>query len=290
MRITDTRTYRFYLEQLAQNRQATNRSLEQFSDQKRVRRVSDDPAAASESLSLRARLVRTQGLTESGKSARAQLAELERAIGAAIGLVTEAHTKATAAASDTQQTSATVQADEIDSLRDQLLVLANSEFRGTYLFSGTETLTTSFDSTGTYAGNSAAAQAPIESGQTVGVTLDGSQVFQGAGDLFATLSNLSTAIRNGDSATIQTSITELDAELDHLSLGRGQVGNRWNRVDNTLTRLGDEQLSLQTRISQIEDVPLEQIILDLSSLDTSYQALSSAGARIFSRSLFDYLG
>jgi flagellar hook-associated protein 3 FlgL len=183
-----------------------------------------------------------------------------------------------------------VMAVEVEKVRDQLLSLANTSQGGRYLFGGTETLTVPFDSAGLYAGNDDEVRAAIDSDMTVGVTVSGGRAFQAGGDIFTTLTDLADALRNDDTAAMQTLIVDLKAEMDNVSEVRGETGARLELIDRTLNGIADEQLHLQTRIVELEDIDLEEVAVQLASADSSFQSLSVAGARVLGRSLFDYLG
>ena len=290
MRVTDTALFRQFLGSLSSSRSRAGSALNAIADGKRVRTGSDDPAGARISIELRGRLVRTEGYLRSGASARFDLSTIDNAISEVTTVLIDVRSKALAGASSVADDAGPVLAAEIDEFRDALLALANSEQGGRHLFGGTETLTAPFDSAGVYAGNGDATEASLDSGSSVEVTLDGSDVFQGAGDIFQTLSDLSTALVANDSVAIQGILVDLNNELDHLGEVHTRVGTRLQSIDQVRNRILDEQVLLQERVIEIEGADLAELAVELSSAANSSDALSAAGARVLGRSLFDFLG
>lgn len=290
MRVTDTSLFRLFVARLGENKSTLDAALATLADGKRVRQAGDDPSGARASLELRGQLVRNQGYLRSAATSRSTLETVDDVLGAAFNLVTEARTKTLAGASSTQVSANDVIATEIDDLRASLLSLANTQQQGRSLFAGTETLTVAFDSAGVYGGNADESRAPIGPDSTVGTTLDGQNVFQGAGDLFATLDDISTALRADDSAALEPLLDDLNAELDHLLQARTDVGTRLQAIDRATGLLEQEQLRLQRDVSGIEDADLAEAVVRLNAAAVSRDALSQAAVRVLGRSLFDFLG
>ncbi len=291
MRVSDASFIRQFLAGLRSSRTDISRALEQLADQKRVRVASDDPVAAHTSLNLRGTAVRLDGYIRTAGTARFDLATVDGVLGEATNLVTAARTEAMAGATDALGDVGAIRAETVEALRDQLLLLANTEQNGRYLFAGTETLTAPFDAAGTYAGDDNEVLAPIDPKQQVAVTLSGREVFQGAaGDLLQTLDDLATALRAGDHAAIEAQIPVLRRQLDHLGEVRAEVGHRMVLIDNAVARNEDQLLRLRQRISELEDAPLEETAVRLTAADNQLRALSGTASRVLGRSLFDFLG
>jgi flagellar hook-associated protein 3 FlgL len=281
---------RHFLDGLLSARERSARAVEGLTDGKRVRSASDDPVAAQTSLTLRARLARLEGMDRSAEAARADLATLDRTLGEVASILSEAETEAMAGASFPHDTANDVHARTIEALRDQLLALANTSQSGRFLYGGTETLTQPFAADGTYGGDDAEAVANIDLGQQVGVTLSGRRVFVDGEDLFNLLDDLAQALRDNRTDDVAALIPGLERGLDHVVALRAEIGVRAQEVDATFERRADEGFELVKRISELEDVDVERVALDLQAALTSSEALSTAAARVLGRSLFDYLG
>jgi len=290
MRVGDSSLFQTFLRYLQRNKTIVGEGVRKLSDGKEVRKASDDPAGARSSLTLRGRLVRIQGVQRSGERARFDLSTIDQTLGQAIGMVTQARTLAMAGASETTVDGNPNRAVEVGHIREEVLSLANTYQDGRYLFGGTETLTVPFNPDGTYNGNSDTVKAPVDAGQEVEATVDGGAAFQGPSDLFQLLDDLETALQANDSATIQSLIPQFTEQIDYLGQLRSGVGVQMNRVDDFASRQEDEKLRLLTRISEIEDAPLDEVIFELTAAQTTTQALSATAAKTLGRSLFDFIG
>jgi flagellar hook-associated protein 3 FlgL len=275
---------------LRDNKGSINRSLGQLADGKRVRVASDDPSGARVALEIRGRLIRTEGYRRSANAAVYDLDTVEESLGTVLNVLVDIRSEAMAGASGTVQDANDIRATEVEALRNQLLLLANTSQNGRYLFGGTETLTRPFDDTGAYQGNGQEVQASIDEELSVGVTLAGDEIFQGGGDIFTTLSDLADALRNDDSAAIQSLISDLNGEMDHVNEIRTKIGTRQQLLQRTLDDIDSEQFRLQSRIAEIENVDFEQVAVELSAANSNFESISLSGARALGLSLFDYLG
>jgi flagellar hook-associated protein 3 FlgL len=290
VRVGDATLYARFLSGLRIHKQSLSDSLQALADGKRVRSASDDPPGAHASLALRARLTRIEGFDRSAQAARTDLATLDRVLGEITNLLTSARAEAMAGASGDVDDANDVRAGAIDAIRAQVLSLANVQQNGRYLFAGTETLTVPFAQDGTYSGNDAEVQAPIDSNQQVGATLSGQQVFIDGGDLLAHLEDLADALRDNRTDDVGNLIPDLTADLERIIQFHANVGTRMERIDRALERHGDEGVDLARRIAEIEDVDLEEVIVALQEAQVGTDALSAAAARVLGRSLFDYIG
>ena len=290
MKVSDASLYYRFLSGLDDGRRRLSRAVDQISDGKRVRTAFDDPAGAHTALALRGRLVQIQGYDRTAQSARSDLTTMDAALNEVGNLLNSARTEAMAGASGIAGTTNQARADKIDSLRQELLGLANTAQNGRYLFAGTATGTTPFEVDGTYHGDDAEVAVPVDAQETVPGTLSGNSAFKQGEDIFQVLSDLSTALRTNQQTDVSTTITRLRTAIDDVAQVRGNVGSRINRIDDLVNRHGDETTRLKTRIGEIEDVNMDQAVVDLQAAQTSREALSASAVRVLGRSLFDYLG
>jgi flagellar hook-associated protein 3 FlgL len=277
-----------YLRGIETQRFATERALESLADNRRVRQASDDPAAAHESLNLRGRAARLEGLQRTAAMARFDLESIEGVLGQVYDVMSSARTKALAGGSTT--TDGGAMAEEIEALRGQLMGLSRTHQNGRYLFGGTSTLAPPFDATDSYVGDDAEVQVPLDETATVGSTLSGRRVFLDGGDLPQTLTDLATAMRAGDSAAINALIPVMTQALDHLNAIRADVGGRLQEIEATVDRHAAEGVRVARRLGELEDAGIERVVTQLTSSQTALSALSAGAANVLGRSLFDYLG
>ncbi|MBI4880480.1 MAG: flagellar hook-associated protein FlgL [Planctomycetes bacterium] len=162
------------------------RAQSQISTGKRVRRFSDDPAAASRALDLKVALARAVQQRESVSAARfaadTQAAILEEVS----GLLIDARAAAQDAASGTNSPSdLKVMAAELNSILEQVVGRANQQFEGRYLFAGSMVETVPFPASKTlgsitavsYAGDDITRKVRLGPADIKDVDLSGKQAF-----------------------------------------------------------------------------------------------------------------
>lgn len=290
MRVTQNTLMRQFLSALRDQNNSIGNSIRQLGDGKRVRVTSDDPSGARRAIGLRGRLVRTEGFGRSSAAARADLQTIDSRLGEIFNRLTEARALALEAASGVFQGGNDATASRIESIREELISLGNTFQNGRYLFGGTQNLAPPFDATGAYNGNNEEASAPLDDGLSENVTVDGSRVFQDAVDALATLEAAAAAVRADDQTAVGNLIPDLKAAIDTVILLRGEIGTRLERIEDNLVRLDEEQLQLQTRIAEIEDVDVAQVAVEFSGAISAQNAISQVATSVLGRSLFDYLG
>ncbi len=290
MRVGDRTFFSGFLAGLRASRAQAAEAVSQLADGKRVRRASDDPSGAQATMLLRARLARVQAYDRAGQAARADLATIDRVLGEAIALVSEARAEGLAGASFPFGEANAIHAQRIEAIRAQLLALANTAQSGRYLFAGTATQAAPFAADGTYNGDEAEVQVPLDDGQSVGATLVGRRVFSEATDLFAKLDELAQALRDNRTQDAAAVLPELQQALERLVEVRADVGLRLRALEEAELRRADEAELWMRRIAEVEDAELERVVTDLQLATTASEALARAAARVLGRSLFDVLG
>jgi flagellar hook-associated protein 3 FlgL len=269
-------------------------ALEQLSTGRRVNRPSDDPAAAATEVQNQAQEGRIDQYLQSVNSLRSQfqtadssLSSMVTALNRAVSLGTEAG-NGTLSSQNLQSI-----AQEGQGVLDQLVQLANTSFRGSYIFAGTDTSQQPFTQaagTITYNGNSGINNVAIADGRTLQSNLPGNQLLQGPGiDILRSVQQLVTAIQSGDATAIQSSTAAVTNALNYLNGKRVFYGNGLNQLDDDQSSLNSTKLNLAAQDTALLGADFAKAATDLSRAETSRQAALAAAARVLSTSLLDYL-
>lgn len=290
MRITSTMRYGRFLESLKTIRTRIAGHESRLASGRKLERPSDDPSGAAEALLTRSRLASLDRYSGNAAAARSILTTTDSALSSLGGLLSQARSAAIRGASDVVDSGREAIAQEIDSVRSQALALARTSFQGRYVFAGTDTATNPYDDNGVYQGNSGQIKVATGDAETAAANLTGPEVFGAGGGVFATLADLATALRSGDVAGIQAAAGALEAAGHDVSLQRTIAGERIRALDATIDRNATTRLSLIAHLSEIEDADPAEDITRLANDRVAEQAVLATGARIESRSLFDYLG
>ena len=181
-------------------------------------------------------------------------------------------------------------ATQIDSIRQSLIGVANTQYAGRPIFAGTASGDAAYDASGQYVGVSSAVERNIAPGQRIQVNVNGDTVFGPPGtDLFTTLAQISQAV------------TERPEPADHPPDHAGhpddtrsrtqlaQVGSQFLRVQNMQSQNTSNGLTMKQNLSSIEDADIAAGDGELQAQQVAYQAALSATARAIQPSLTDFL-
>lgn len=273
---------------------------QQIGTGERLSRSSDDPVAAARLRTL-ARGERLAEINQRNSDvASSDLKMTDDALGSIANIVIRAQELATHAANETLSTEQRASfGNEIASLREALLVVANGrDSAGNPLFGGQST-GTAYQVNGTaidYVGTATKDPVDLGEGQSVVSALTGPEVlnFEVDGvptDLFAVLGDLATALQSGGD---QTGASR--AALENLSVGLGKVTTAQTVVG---ARMGWIEVMDERRIANSELVADEQKAIGgadlattmtrLQEVTTVLEASQASFVRLAGLSLFDMM-
>jgi flagellar hook-associated protein 3 FlgL len=152
--------------------------------------------------------------------------------------------------------------------------------------------------------------AAIGDGVTIAVGVNGSDVFQntftsanparGNTTLLDTLNNIvadlqaaaaapDTATFQANIQTVQYDLQDLDTAIDHTLALQADLGGRLTRVRGAQSLLAQSQNLLATYKSKVEDADLAQVLTQLATQQTVYQAALISGQRMILPTLADVM-
>lgn len=263
----------------------------------RLNQLSDDPAAAGQAAAMATSLRQDDAFLSTAGTVGNRLQASDTALSSVVTQLSSAITTAVGALNDTNNASDRVTAaQQLTSIRESLLSLANSSYTGAYLFSGSSSsapFTEAADGTVTYTGNTSTATIPLLSGGTLQGSLAGSSVFLGSnGSVFAALK----AIISELSTNTTTDPTDAAGFVGNLRNALTNVTSQRTVLDTAQVRLtgeGDYITAQKTNMSVQQSTLLAadtaSLATQLSAVTTQRSALLSTIAIVEKGSLFDYL-
>jgi flagellar hook-associated protein 3 FlgL len=168
--------------------------------------------------------------------------------------------------------------EEVGGIYDQVLSLANARYSGggiegvRFLFSGFKSDTPAFTDEGIYQGDDGEYQVEVGAGESVTIGLSGARVFQGDVDIFSVLRDLEAALAAGDTDGVQATLDDLDRAIGQTSKHMAEIGGRVNRLDQTEARMDETWVTLETLMSEEEDLDLFQAASELTYYETVLEA------------------
>jgi flagellar hook-associated protein 3 FlgL len=257
---------------------------------KRLTKPSDAPGDVSSAMQLHAGLDRNDQYTRNLSDAQGWLGNADNALTSTVTQLQKVNDLIVQASNSSLDANARQGiAAQIDSIRQSLIGVANTQYAGRPIFAGTAGGDAAYDATGKYVGVSSPVERNIAPGQRIQVNVNGDTVFGSPGsDVFSTLTKISAAVSSDPSqltglqATLGTQTSQVQNQL-------AQVGSQFLRVQNTQSQNTSDGLTMKQNLSSIEDADIAQVMVQLQAQQVAYQAALEATAKAIQPSLTDFL-
>lgn len=266
----------------------------------RINRPGDDPVGIGYQMRYDTELLRSNEFMENVKTGSGMLRTMDSLMQQASDVLKRARVL-------TQQASTgTVPAEirkniaaEMQQLKEQMVMIGNSNYNGRFLFNGQKTDQPPYTSAG-------AAGESTDSGQyylnvspsvTVPVSITGEVIF-GAADtpanpnpnnVFKIFDDIISHLNDNEQDQLLADLERIDTAMDRISVSWAEIGARMNRFELMEERILDEQVGLKDLRSKVADVSYPEAITELKMKESVLQAALSTGARIMQTSLIDFI-
>ena len=283
------------LSRLVENQAKTNAAI---SSGKIYRRPSDAPVNLTHALGYRSDLSDTKQFSRNIVFGQGWVQATETAMRQVQDRLTRAHELAIEGANDTlNATDRRAIADEVKVILEEVVSIANTSIGGRYILAGSRTKgyangETPFmldrDGKVTYNGNEEDFSIDIGTGQTQKINLDGKTALVQSG-AFEALDMLQDALNANSQHSIETAIGDLQISMNHVSQQTAKLGAMGNTLDKKEELSTSLSLTIEERLSDVEDTDIIRAISDLKTLDAGYQAALAAASKVMKMSLADFV-
>ncbi len=265
---------------------------------RQITKPSDNPSGTVSAMQLRSQLGRLDQHAADSVDALGWLTQVDTALTGTNNQLQQVRTlvlqAANTGASDSS-TDATL-ANQVRAARDSLVSLANTQYLGRPIFGGTTTRSTAFTVTGsgtaavvTYAGDTGDVTRTIDDSTTVRINQLGISVFGAdASNLFDLLNTIS-ADMTSNPAALGSDLNKLDAAMQTISNQQSLAGSTYARIQTLQSRSGTISTQLRSQLSDLQDVDVADLAIQVSSVNVAYQAAVQTTANIRQTSLLDFL-
>ncbi|MGI6037269.1 MAG: flagellar hook-associated protein FlgL [Limnochordia bacterium] len=292
MRVTNNMMARQMLSNFNKGLERLARLNDQLSSGKTITRPSHNPAGAPQIMRLKTGLMEIEQYRRNADEMVSWLETTDsalNAVGEALHRARELVIRG--ASSGLPEESYQALADEMGQLLEGIVDIANSSHGARYIFAGQKTTAPpfAFDADGkvVYQGDQGPLQAELGVGITMTYNVLGDAVFE---KIFEAVEKARDALEAGDSNALGNDVLkELTQALDDTLRWRSEVGSKVNRLQMTGERITDAQLNLTKLLSDVEDIDVAKVIMELKMEENAYQAALASGARILQPTLLDYL-
>jgi flagellar hook-associated protein 3 FlgL len=111
----------------------------------------------------------------------------------------------------------------------------------------------------------------------------------GAADMMGSVLLLANTLNRNDQEGAGILLQNLDDAIQHLLRYRGLVGSQTIRLETTAGRLTNQDFNFTELLSEVEDADMTELVTQLATQETSYQASLMASSKIIQPSLLDFL-
>ncbi len=271
-----------------------DRIQRQLSTNRRIDRASDDPAGAALAMQHRKNLAFETQMRRNLENGTAFLNVTESALNSTTELLQRARELTVQGSTGSLGPNEKVNiASELDQIVQQLAQVANTNFGGAYIFSGHQTQTPAYQTSGnppvsvTWQGDDGQRMRQVSTQDAVAVNVIGEDVF---GDMFADLIALSGNLKsNAPTTTINGSLADIDRALDSVLNARADVGARINRFESTTNRSLETDTNLQELKAGVEDIDISETIIQFTAAQNAMEAALGAIGRTSNMTLLNFL-
>ena len=265
-----------------------------LSSGKEVSKPSDSPVATASAMRYRADMKATEQHLRNASDAQGWLGTADNALTGSLESLRRVRELALSGMNaTTTPESASALAAEVDSLRKQMITVANTKYLDRSIFAGTADVQAAWDDNGDPVGDvtsyGQSVDRTIAPGVKVKVNVDGPNLFgNSSSGLLKQLADISEHLKN-DPSSLSGDLAALDASFNKINDALSDVGARYNRVESMQARAEDAMTTMRSGLSEVEDIDLPKTVMDLQMQQVSYQAALSVTAKVIQPSLADFL-
>jgi len=268
----------------------------QLSSGHRINRPSDDPAGIQNAMRLKSNISSVEQWKSNTDEALSYMTTTDSTLGDMTSMLQRVRELAVQGANGTLATvDKSAIADEVDQISAQLQMMANTQIGSKHIFSGTATdkpLVISLPDGAVSGGNAEKVMFEVGNNLSLPISVNGQDLFGSTAvpsGVFTTLSALSKALKDNDSANINKALGDIDANIDNVITLRSGLGARTNRMTALQEQLDYTSANLTQNLSSIEDADMAKTITDFTNSQNVYKAALSVGAKIIQPSLVDFM-
>jgi len=290
---------------LNRNAQQMNNTQTQLATGRKINKPSDDPVGITYSLRYRGELSSNEQYQKNVDSAVSWLDFNDTVMDQAGSVVQRLRELTVQAATGTNPQSALDSInEEVKQLKAQLVDISNSTLNGKYVFNG-ETYDVkpydfptsadgSFDTTNAASVVTDSGKINFIVGESIQLPINvtGNEVFGDsteADNLFVIFNTISQALASGDQKEVSNQLANIDTRTNKMLGIRAEIGAKTNRVELMQGRLSDLEVNLTDLQAKVEDADYAELSIKSKIQENIYNASLSAGAKIISQSLVDFL-
>lgn len=295
LRVTSNMISTQVLRNLNRNLNKMAEQQNQLSTGRKINKPSDDPVGVTYSLRYRSELSANDQYSRNVDAALGWLDTTDSVMSQAEDVMNRLKELAVQASTGTNPQSALDSiASEFRELKKQLSDLGNTQINGKFIFNGQTYDIKPYDSNDPASAetDSGAVEYTVGQGVTFQINTSGNDFFgekNGTDNVFSIIDRMLTAMSTSSFSDIAKEVENIDSRLNKMVSVHAETGARTNRVELMQTRLENENLGLTELQSKTEDADIAELMIKSNVSSNIYQASLSAGAKIITPTLVDFI-
>ena len=277
------------------NLQASQQKLSQLDVQAttglQITLPSDDPTGTSNLLQIQQQLAQNTQYQRNAQNGDGWLTTSSSTLSSVNTALTQLRDLTVQAANTATNSpsSLTAISDQMQSIKQSLLSLANTQYLGRNVFAGTSDASSAFNADYSFNGTAGATvQRRVGPDTTVQVDTDGSSVFgSGANSVFALIDTITGDIASG--TNVGSQLSSIDTFMSNVQGAEATVGAAQDQLQAASSTLTTSATSLQTSQSNLKNVDTSQVLLEMQTQQVAYQTALAVTAQSLQPTLMDYL-
>jgi flagellar hook-associated protein 3 FlgL len=272
-----------------------------------VQQASDDPTEIAEILQLQGDISQNQQIQSNLNGVSSELGTADSALQTAVQAVESATSLGTQGATATSTADQrTILAQQVTGILQTLVGIANTSVGGRYIFSGDQDTQPAYQVDATQPeGVKQLVSAPATlvivdaSGTSISVSKTAQEIFDAqdangkptAGNVFAAVNSLATALQNDDQAGISQAVISLQSADQYLNDQLAFYGQAETSISTATSVAQQFQTQETSNLSQLRDADVAKVAVQLNQDQVQNQAALSAESTLLQqRDLFSYIG
>ncbi|WP_178023361.1 flagellar hook-associated protein FlgL [uncultured Paenibacillus sp.] len=295
LRVTSNMMSNQVLRNLNRNLNKMSEQQNQLSTGRKLNKPSDDPVGVTYALRYRSELSANDQYSRNVDTALGWLDTTDSVMSQAEDVMNRLKELAVQASTGSNPQSALNSiASEFQELKKQLSDLGNTQINGKFIFNGQTYDIKPYDANDPSSAetDSGAVEYTVGQGVTFQINTSGNDFFgekNGTDNVFSIIDRMLTAMSTSSFPDIAKEVENIDSRLNKMVSVHAETGARTNRVELMQTRLENESLGLTELQSKTEDADIAELMIKSNVSSNIYQASLSAGAKIITPTLVDFI-
>lgn len=291
MRVTEGSTSRRALVGLQSSASKLSGLQSQLSSGRQITKPSDSPTGTVSALQLRSQVKQFAQYQANATDGLGWLTTVDTAFNSATSQLQQVRSIVVQGMSTGTASSGSNEAlaQQVDQARTAMLSLANSSYLGRPVFGGTTAGTVAFDSAGSYVGDTGSVTRTVGPNVSIDLNTPGTAAFGPDGsNVFDLMSKISSDLRTNPSA-LGGDLDALDSRQTAMTADQALAGAKYARIQGAQLTNGTNTIQLKSQLSDLQDIDLADMAVQVSSANAAYQAALATTAKISQTSLLDFL-